>query len=192
MSEQAVQEVALRVALERAIARQSDDYDRRARQYADRLTGTKLEKTQVRGLETLASTTDKVSDITDWLKLRVGRDAGRDRWAKEGIGRDLVTELEGLRRDAKEVVDKLRVGEGRVGEGRVGEGRVGEGRVGEGRVGEGRVGEGRVGEGRVGEGSAFTYPMDPDLERQVHLRLCREFLKHLAAHFEYLKAERER
>jgi hypothetical protein len=33
---------------------------------------------------------------------------------------------------------------------------------------------------------------EPDLERQVHLRLCREFLKHLAAHFEYLKAERER
>ena len=189
MSKQAIQEVALRVALERAIAQKSDDYDQRARQYAGQLVGTKLDKTQVRGLETLASTTDKVSDITDWLKLRVGRDSGRERWAKEGIGRDLVSKLEGLRRDAKEIVDKLRVGEGRVGEGRVGEGRVGEGRVGEGRVGEGRVGEGRVGEGRVGEGTAFAYPMDPDLERQVHLRLCREFLKHLAAHFEYLKAE---
>ena len=157
MSEQAVQEVALRVALERAIARKSDDYDQSARRYADQLVGTKLDKTQIRGLETLASTTDKVSDITDWLKLRIGRDSGRDRWAQEGIGRDLVNELEGLRRDAKEIVDKL-----------------------------------RVGEGRVGEGNASAYPVDPDLERQVHLRLCREFLKHLAAHFEYLKAERER
>jgi hypothetical protein len=143
MSEQAVQEVALRVALERAIARKSDEYDQIARRYADQLVGTKLDKTQIRGLETLASTTDKVSDITDWLKLRVGRDSGRDRWAKEGIGRDLVNELEGLRNDAKKIVQGL------------------------------------------GQG-------DPDLERQVHLRLCREFLKHLAAHFEYLKAERER
>jgi len=143
MSEQAVQEVALRVALERAIARKSDEYDQSARQYAYQLVGTKLDKTQVRGLETLASTTDKVSDITDWLKLRVGRDAGRDHWAKEGIGRDLVTELEGLRNDAKKIVQELS-------------------------------------------------QRDPDLERQVHLRLCREFLKHLAAHFEYLKAEQER
>jgi hypothetical protein len=143
MSKQAVQEVALRVALEHAIARKSDEYDQRVREYADRLTGTKLDKTQVRGLETLASTTDKVSDITDWLKLRVGRDSGRERWAKEGIGRDLVTELEGLRNDAKKIVQELS-------------------------------------------------QRDPDLERQVHLRLCREFLKHLAAHFEYLKAEQER
>ncbi|MBO9339246.1 MAG: hypothetical protein J7464_11110 [Chloroflexus sp.] len=143
MSKQAVQEVALRVALEHAIARKSDEYDQSARRYAGQLVGTKLDKTQVRGLETLASTTDKVSDITDWLKLRVGRDAGRDRWAKEGIGRDLVTELEGLRNDAKKIVQELS-------------------------------------------------QRDPDLERQVHLRLCREFLKHLAAHFEYLKAEQER
>jgi len=152
MSEQAVQEVALRVALERAIARKSDEYDQSARRYADQLVGTKLDKTQIRGLETLASTTDKVSDITDWLKLRVGRDSKREGWAKEGIGRDLVNELEGLRNDAKRIVDEL----------------------------------------RAGEGTAFAYPVDPDLERQVHLRLCREFLKHLAAHFEYLKAERER
>jgi len=143
MSKQAVQEVALRVALEHAIARRSDEYDQRVREYADRLTGTKLDKTQVRGLETLASTTDKVSDITDWLKLRVGRDSGRERWAKESIGRDLVNELEGLRNDAKKIMQGLGQGE-------------------------------------------------PDLERQVHLRLCREFLKHLAAHFEYLKAEQER
>jgi len=143
MSKQAVQEVALRVALEHAIARKSDEYDQRVREYADRLTGTKLDKTQVRGLETLASTTDKVSDITDWLKLRVWRDSGRERWAKESIGRDLVNELEGLRNDAKKIMQGLGQGE-------------------------------------------------PDLERQVHLRLCREFLKHLAAHFEYLKAEQER
>ncbi|MGB9872718.1 MAG: hypothetical protein ACPLYD_13785, partial [Anaerolineae bacterium] len=127
MSKRTLQEMALRVALDRAVARQSDEYDRRAQEYADRLISTALDKTQVRGLETLASTTDKVSDITDWLKLRVGRDSKREGWAKDGIGRDLVTTLEGLRNDAKKIVAGLRVGEGRVGEGRVGEGRVGEG-----------------------------------------------------------------
>ena len=146
MSKRAFQEVALRVALDRAIARASDDCDRRAQEYAGQLTGTKLDRTQIRGLETLASTTDKVSDITDWLKLRVGRDSGRDRWAKDGIGRDLVTTLEGLRTDAKNIVAEL----------------------------------------------SRSYTTDHDLERQVHLRLCREFLKHLAAHFEYLKAEQKR
>jgi len=159
MSEQSVQEVALRVALERAIARKSDEYDRRAREYAAQLTRTKLDKTQVRGLETLAITTDKVSDIIDWLKLRVGRDSGRERWAKEGIGRDLVNELEWLREDARKIVEDAR-----------------------------KI----VDELRGGEHTAFAQTVDPDLERQVHLRLCREFLKHLTAHFEYLKAERER
>ncbi|MCR4407437.1 MAG: hypothetical protein NUW24_11035 [Anaerolineae bacterium] len=145
MSEQSFQTVSLRVALDRAIARKSDEYDGEAQRYADQLKGTKLDKTQVRGLETLASTTDKVSDITDWLKLRVGRDSERKGWAKEGIGRDLLTTLEGLRGDAGKIVAEL----------------------------------------------PRDHATDPDLERQVHLRLCREFLKHLAAHFEYLKAERE-
>jgi hypothetical protein len=137
------------MVLEQAIARKSDEYDRLAQECAARLIATRVDKTQVRGLETLARTTDRVSDITDWLKLRVGRDSRREGWAKEGIGRDLVTELEGLRSDARKIVNELR-----------------------------------------SKGNAFA--SDPDLERQVHLRLCREFIKHLAAHFEYLKAERER
>lgn len=146
MDNQSFQSVALRVVLDQAIARASDGYDKRAQDYAGRLTGTKLDKTQVRGLETMASTTDRVSDITDWLKLRVGRDSKREGWAKEGIGRDLVTTLADLRNDAKKIVAEL----------------------------------------------SRTSPVDPDLERRVHLRLCREFLRHLAAHFEYLRAERER
>jgi hypothetical protein len=145
MSKPAFQNMALRVALDRDVARTSDRYDKRSQEYASRLTGTKLDKTQVRGLESLACTTDKVSDITDWLKFRVGRDSGRDRWAKEGIARDLLAELEGLRKDAQEIVTAL----------------------------------------------SSTYSLDADQERQVHLRLCREFLKHLAAHFEYLKAEQK-
>lgn len=138
-------EITRRVALEQAIARKSDKYAPEAKGYADRLTQTKLDKTQVRGLETLAYTTDKVSDVTDWLKLRVGRDEKRDRWAKDGIGRELLTTLERLWGDARDIVAEVK--------------------------------------------SEHPLPdEDTDLERQVHLRLIREYLKHLAAHFEYAKA----
>jgi hypothetical protein len=139
-------EAARRVALEQNIAHRSDEYDRGAQDQAERLTRTELDKTQVRGLETLAYTTDKVSDVTDWLKTRVGRDGRRDRWAREGIGREILTTLERLRKDAREIVMTLKQ----------------------------------------------THPLpneDPDLERRVHLQLIREYLKHLAAHFEYRKAE---
>lgn len=145
MSKSDFQEMALRVALNQAIACKSDDYDKPAKDYAGKLTGTRVDKTQVRGLESLADMTDKVSDITDWLRLRVGRDSKREGWAKEGIGRDLLSELEGLRNDAQTIVAKL----------------------------------------------SETLSLDADTGRQIHLRLCREFLRHLAAHFEYLKAEQK-
>lgn len=140
-------QIAKRVALDHAIANMSDEYNRQARKYAEQLIQTALDKTQVHGLETLAFTTNKVSDVTDWLKLRVGRDEKRNRWAKDGIGRDLLTALEGLREDAHHIVTKI----------------------------------------------IKDYPStveDPDLERQVHLRLIREYLKHLRAHFEYALAEK--
>lgn len=136
-----VEQIAQRVNLERFIARKSDEYATRARDYAERLAGTQLGKTQVRGLESVAYTTDRISDITDWLKLRVGRDRKREGWAKDGVGRDLLSTLEGLRSDAKTIISEL---------------------------------------------GCFS---DSDLERQVHLQLCREFLKHLAAHFEYIERE---
>lgn len=146
ISEQTI-EIARRVVLEKYIARKSDDYDQRAREIAVRLTNTELDKTQIRGLETLAYMTDKISDITDWLKTRVGRDEKHKRWAKDGIGRDLIATLERLRETAQEVVMEIEKG----------------------------------------------YPLsrkDPDLVRRVHLRLIREYLKHLAAHFEYEQAQK--
>jgi hypothetical protein len=141
MKAQSFQEIAVRVALEQAIAKKSDEYAGQAKGIADQLSRANLDNTQIRGLETLACTTDKVSDITDWLKLRVGRDSKRERWAREGVGRDLLSMLEGLRSDARQICAALRE----------------------------------------------TYPLDDDQERRLHLRLCREYLKHLAAHFEYMK-----
>jgi cell division protein FtsB len=142
--------IARREALKQAIAQKSDAYASQSRTRAETLAQIRgLDKTQVRGLETLAYTTDKVSDVFDWLKVRVGRDEKRSKWAKEGIGREVLTVLEGLRDDARSIAAQVK--------------------------------------------KAYPLPNeDPDLERQVHLRLIREYLKHLAAHFEYAKAEGRR
>ncbi len=142
-------EIVRRVVLEREITCKSDSYDHQTSEYAKQLISTKLDKTQIRQLETLAYTTGKISDLIDWLKIHVGRDKDRNRWAQNGIGRNLIANLERLREDAWEIVMKIEE----------------------------------------------RYPLsqkDPDLVRRVHLRLIREYLKHLAAHFEYEQAERLR
>jgi len=142
-------DIAQRVALEQAIAQKSDEYDEKAVEHADLLLQTDLDKSQIRGLETLAYTTDKVSDVTDWLKVRVGRDSKGKGWAREGIGRDIVNYVTSLRSDAEQIVGRLRK-------------------------------------------AGLSPQNDPDLTRRVHLRLIREYLKHLAAHFEYRSTERKR
>lgn len=141
----------LRVRLRAAIARASDEQleNFRPRILAERLSKTRLEQSQIRNLENLAYTTDKISDITDLLKKLTGRDSRGSRWAQDNIGPELITALEALRAEADNIVDELRD----------------------------QV-SGKLG----GE-------IDPDLPRQVHLELCREFIKHLTAEFMYRKPE---
>ncbi|MBI3013675.1 MAG: hypothetical protein HYY65_01115 [Candidatus Tectomicrobia bacterium] len=136
----------LRVAVRAAIARASDQQleDARPRILAERLTKTSLRNAQIRSLENLAYTTDKVSDITDFLKKQIGRDARSHGWAKESVGREVIAVLESLRQKADEIVNDER---------------------------------------------AHAADLDADLPRRVHLDLCREFVKHLAAEFMYRKRE---
>lgn len=148
MSEQSPQisKTILRVERDRLIAQKSDEFAREsAREIAISLVGSDLDKTQVRGLESLAATTDKISEITDWLKIRIGRDAKGVRWSYKGTGHQLLAKMENLRTEAKEIVKELK-----------------------------------------------EYSMGKDFERQVQLQLCREFLKHLSAHFEYEQRERRK
>jgi len=98
---------------------------------------------EVKALVRLAHQTWSVSDITDWVKTRVGRDSALVGWAWEGIGRELVNALESLRWDADRIVDELGLS-------------------------------------------------DPEMRRWIHLRLCRELLDRLGAHFEFIVAERGR
>lgn len=128
----------LLASLRAEIARVSDEQvtEGRPRHLASRLTQTELDKSQIRNLENLAYTTDKISDITDLLKKLIGRDTRGKRWAKDNIGLEVIGALESLRGEA----DKIAANQ-----------------------------------------------LDADLPRRVHLELCREFVKHLAAEFIYQK-----
>ena len=99
----------LRVALRAAIARASDKQleESRTRPLAERLAKTRLDNAQIRNLENLAYTTDKVSDITDLLKKLIGRDSRGRGWANENVGRDVIAALEVLRAEADQIVKDI-------------------------------------------------------------------------------------
>lgn len=106
----------LRVALRAAIARASDEQldEGRPRILAERLTRTSLKNAKIRSLENLAYTTDKVSDITDFLKKQIGRDARSHGWAKEKVGHEVIAALESLRQKADEIVNEERTHAGDI------------------------------------------------------------------------------
>lgn len=129
------------------IAKESDSMADSARDLAGRMADVvKLELGQVRNVETLAASTDKVSDILDLLKKLIGRDGRGERWAQNGVGQMLLSKLEGLRDDAKKIADQLK---------------------------------------------SYPEAYDDDLPRRIQLQLCREYLRHVAANFEYLRREKE-
>ncbi len=143
MSDQTKQiaEIVKRVKLDLEISKKSDEYAQgQTRDIAISLSEKECEidKAQVRGLENLANTTGKISEITDWLKIRIGRDTKGKKWRFKGIGQELLTALENLRTDAKQIAKTL-----------------------------------------------SQYASDADFERRVHLQLCREFLMHVSAYYEY-------
>lgn len=138
------QERLLKQAVRRAIARHSDKLALEVQDPAESLTkAPKLDKTQVRKLENLAYSTDKVSDITDWLKRQIGRSAHKERWRYDQVGLMVLDKLTALRRRAESIVKELR------------------------------------------QNQDLNAVIDDDLPRRVHLDLCREYVKHLAAEFLY-------
>lgn len=151
------------------VAQESDHTADSARQLAGRLaqiSREKLDLAQVRSLETLAYSTDKVSDLTDLLKKRIGRDGRGERWAYEGVGQSLLSTLEGLRERANQVADRLKKYKLELPHGQ-------------------KLTPEHADAWRV-------YDQDfNDLPRHIHLLLCREYVRHLAANFEYLRLEKE-
>jgi hypothetical protein len=134
----------LRLAVRREVARASDELAPAVQAPAESLVkAPKLDTTQVRKLENLVYSTDKVSDITDFLKRQIGRSSQGERWRYDQVGLAVLDALTGLRRKADGIVRGLR------------------------------------------ENEEFGAAMDDDLPRRVHLALCREYAKHLAAEFLY-------
>jgi len=154
------QQAKLRVALLTEIARVSDQLGGQweggeqqptdLEKLAKRLRATDLKKSQIRNLENVAYTTDKISDITDLLKKLIGRDTKSKRWAKDDLGSQLIKALGELRKEANQIVKDLKE-----------------------------------------KRSDLSEVIDDDLARRVHLELCREYVKHLAAQFLYLRRDQE-
>lgn len=135
-----------RIATRHKIAQRSDVYFGQAQALADLAVGADLRTSQVRNLETLAYSTDKVSDLLDLVKKQTGRSRSGKGWRYQDLGESLLNALAELKGDAQEI-------------------------------------------GQV-VGQAYA-PLPEDYERQVHLELCREYLKHLAAHYLYSRPEGE-
>lgn len=128
------------------VARASDRMADSARDLASQIAKvSKLELGQVRNIDTLAATTDKVSDVLDLLKKLIGRDGRGERWANGGVGQTLLSKLESLHDEAKQIADQLK---------------------------------------------AYPFAYDDDLPRRIHLQLCREYLRHISANFEYQRREK--
>jgi len=128
--------VPMRLKLRREVARVSDGYYADAEKLAEWMAREGLKTDQVRSLENVAYSTDKVSDILDLVKRQIGR----GQWPVN-LGKAMLTAL-GKRQAEGELVAKA------------------------------------------------VDASDGDLPRRSHLLLCREYVKHLAAHFIYLHGQR--
>jgi hypothetical protein len=103
------QERLLRLAVRREVGKASDKLAPEVQTPAESMTrAPKLDTTQVRKLENLAYSTDKVSDITDFLKRQIGRSAHRERWRYDQVGLMVLDALTDLRRQAERIVKELR------------------------------------------------------------------------------------
>jgi hypothetical protein len=104
------QEARLRLWLRSEIARAGDELAaepfiaERAGQMAE---AEKLERTQIRNLENLAYTTDKLSGLTDFLKRQVGRDSRRRSWGHLRLGEALIEHIRDQNSRAKEIVERI-------------------------------------------------------------------------------------
>lgn len=144
-TEERARKIARRVAINNAIVEKSDAYLSKAEPIAEAMVQARLNNAQIKGLQTLAYTTDKVSDVVDWIKIRIGRDEKRIGWSKKAIGPELLKTLyQELEEDAKKIVEEL--------------------------------------------GDTEGLPENP--QRQIHLRLIREYLTHISAHFGYIGSVR--
>jgi hypothetical protein len=147
------QKQLLSLALRREVSRASDRdelremVEARAELLAVALKGNMA---QIRNLENIAYSTEKVSDITDYLKQQIGRSKPGERWRHQNVGVDILTDLSSEEKFVQKQVQ------------------------------------------RIAKLLSEQYPAatDDDLPRRLRLAMCREYVRHLTAHYLYSAAER--
>ncbi len=144
--QKARQEALARLTIQQAVARESDKFFEKAIVPANKLWVAfgegKKGMTQVRNLENIAYSTDRLSDIYDFLKKQMGRPGKLgEHWRHEGVGRELLDSLTWLRKQARKIANDVK--------------------------------------------DKHAQGVNDDTERQIHLTLCREYVKHVAAHYQY-------
>lgn len=105
---------------------------------------------QIRNLENIAYSTEKVSDITDYLKQQIGRSKPGKKWRHQNVGVDILTDLSDEQKFVQKQVQ------------------------------------------RIAKLLSKQYPAaaDDDLPRRLRLAMCREYVRHLTAHYLYRSVER--
>ena len=98
----------IRMKMLRAVALESDSepfYDQ-AKAFGERAAQAlgHTKRSQITGLESQANSTQKITDVLDYLKLRTAR---QKEWRQENLGRDLLAYLETDLRKARDKIGAL-------------------------------------------------------------------------------------
>jgi hypothetical protein len=111
------QKQLLTLALRREVSRASDRdvlrdiIQARAETLAVAFEG---DRSQIRNLENIAYSTEKTSDVTDYLKQQIGRSKTGERWRFQNVGANVLTDLsddQGFLRGQVQRIAKLLGGE---------------------------------------------------------------------------------
>jgi hypothetical protein len=102
----------LDLALRREISRVSDmdELGKTVKERARKLVQAhQVDMAQIRGLENIAYSTTRISDITDHLKQQIGRSDPGKRWRYESVGQEILTDLSDgfLPNQVKDIAHKL-------------------------------------------------------------------------------------
>lgn len=98
--------VHLKIMKEVSIVADGDLFMRDAEEMGERAKQvfTDKNKSQMRNLENVANSANKVTDIFNYIKRQTGKDRDSKNWNKESFGRDLLERLSRIKEDKGEQI----------------------------------------------------------------------------------------
>ncbi|MCS6862324.1 MAG: hypothetical protein NZT92_18635 [Abditibacteriales bacterium] len=82
------------LAVRKAIDRQIDHLIRAAAQNVARLAGSDMEENQIRNVLNVASTTESMEAVTNFIRYQIGRDTRGNTWGSNGFGKAVIADIE--------------------------------------------------------------------------------------------------